>query len=353
VGTQSVAIGFQPTPNTGAWATNAIAIGTDATAGTAGPGPGIGTNVGSNAIAIGTLSSALQDNSVAIGAGATTTAANQMMFGVGPGNTLGLPATSYYLPGLPAGPAASDGHVIVSVDPATGQLTRAPVTVLDTGLEMGTLKTNGLASLDSLDVTNGATFNGGATITGGGLGVTGGTTTDTLEVTGETTTNGITNTGNIQTTTLNATTSITTPLLEATTANVETVNVGTAFSAAAGATIDMGGNRVQNVGAPVVGTDAANKAYVDAGLNKAFKEIDENTQGVAIALAMGSIFVPDSKAFSLSAGYGTFGGANAFATQMALRMNASTIVTGGVGVGLDHGDAPTQAGGRLGFQVSW
>jgi hypothetical protein len=173
-------------------------------------------------------------------------------------------------------------------------------------------------------------------------------------VTGATTTNGITNTGNIQTDTLSTTGLATLASLNVTGAS--TFSGPATFNGGA----DMGGNRITNVGAPIAGSDAATKSYVDAsvgavttGLNEAFKKIDENSQGIAIALAMGSIYVPDSKTFSLSAGYGTFGGANAFATQMALRMNSNTIVTGGVGVGLDHGDAPTQAGGRLGFQVSW
>jgi autotransporter adhesin len=107
-----------------------------------------------------------------------------------------------------------------------------------------------------------------------------------------------------------------------------------------------------------VTTDAQGNLATDGGaitsqINQAFKRLDENAQGIAIALAMGGIYVPESKLFSFAAGYGTFDGANAFATQLAFRLDANTILTGGVGVGLENNDAPTKMGGRVGFQVSW
>ena len=83
------------------------------------------------------------------------------------------------------------------------------------------------------------------------------------------------------------------------------------------------------------------------------RRIDENTQGVAIALAMGGIYVPEARSFSVAAGYGTFDGAHAFATQMAVRLDLNTILTGGIGFGLENNDAASKVGGRLGFQVSW
>jgi hypothetical protein len=85
----------------------------------------------------------------------------------------------------------------------------------------------------------------------------------------------------------------------------------------------MGGNRVQNVATPVAATDAANKAYVDAmsgnvdnlqaaidaqtaRINSAFQQIDRNTEGIAIALAMSGIALPDSKVSAISGGRGFF-----------------------------------------------
>ena len=108
----------------------------------------------------------------------------------------------------------------------------------------------------------------------------------------------------------------------------------------------------------VVTSDAQGNLATDGGaimsqINQAFRRIDENTQGIAIALAMGGIYVPESKSFSIAAGYGTFDGANAFATQMAVRLDPNTIVTGGVGFGIEHNDAPSKVGGRVGVQVSW
>ena len=108
----------------------------------------------------------------------------------------------------------------------------------------------------------------------------------------------------------------------------------------------------------VVTSDAAGNLATDGGaitsqINQAFRRIDENSQGVAIALAMGGIYIPPTKNFSLTGGYGNFAGHNAFATQMALRLDNSTILTGGLGLGLANGDVPTSFGSRVGFQYSW
>ena len=68
----------------------------------------------------------------------------------------------------------------------------------------------------------------------------------------------------------------------------------------------MGGNRVQDVGTPILGTDATNKAYVDKGLNKAY-------EGTAIALAISQpVFLP-GQTFAVRGGWGDYEGQNAFA----------------------------------------
>ncbi len=100
----------------------------------------------------------------------------------------------------------------------------------------------------------------------------------------------------------------------------------------------------------MLATDAANKAYVDAGLSKAFKEIDKNTQGIAIAMAMGGLALPDSKNFVVGANLGFFDSKQALAIQGAMRLTPYVSVNGGVGMGLD--DAST-LGGRVGLQVAW
>ena len=117
---------------------------------------------------------------------------------------------------------------------------------------------------------------------------------------------------------------------------------------AAATNVDMGGNRVQNVGAPVDSTDAATKGYVDTFMgttssefatlndrvNEAFKKIDGNTEGIAVAMAMSGLALPDSKAFAMSATMGFYDDKQALSAQAAMRLNRTFALTGGVGVGL-------------------
>jgi hypothetical protein len=170
-------------------------------------------------------------------------------------------------------------------------------------------------------------------------------------VTGATTTNGITNSGNVTTDTLTTTGNAT---------------VGGALNANGGLTVDsgkavsMGGNVVHDVATPVAATDAANKAYVDslagetqtelgtvqAGLNDAFKKIDENTQGIAIAMAMGGLSLPSGKNFAVGADLGFYQDKQAAAAQFAARVNDAISL----GTGLNGGG---QVGGRVGISAAF
>ena len=96
-------------------------------------------------------------------------------------------------------------------------------------------------------------------------------------------------------------------------------------------TIDMGGNRVQDVGTPIFGTDAANKAYVDRGLRKAY-------EGTAIALAISQPIIGPNQTFAIRTGWGSFENENAFGLSAAGIIgrdwfwNGSTVaLDGGVG----------------------
>jgi hypothetical protein len=127
--------------------------------------------------------------------------------------------------------------------------------------------------------------------------------------------------------------------------------------------VDMGGNRAQNVALPVAGTDAANKDYVDAGLsaaysgvgdafkkiNDAFNKIDENSEGIAVAIALGGIMVPEGKTLAIAGNVGFYDDEQAAAAQAALRLNEVLSLNAGIGVGFDSG----QVGGRVGFIAAW
>lgn len=232
-------------------------------------------------------------------------------------------------------------------------------------------------------LTSTGTANVGTNLTVGSNAAVGGT----LGVTGATTTNGITNTGAIGTTTLSASGNVTSggTVQGATLTSTGAANVGTTLSVGgatttngitntgsinttslsvggggiaitAGAPIQAGGNRIQNVGAPVAPGDAANKAYVDAQLgtsndrvNEAFRRIDENTQGIAVAIAMTGLALPNGKTFALGANMGFYDNKQALALQSALRLSEVVTLSGGIGVGTDTG----AFGARIGFMAAW
>src|SRR5206468_3522631 len=145
----------------------------------------------------------------------------------------------------------------------------------------------------------------------------------------------------------------------ATTGNIETVNVGAAFNAASGSAINMGGNRIQNVAVPAAATDAATKGYVDtsisgiassfnSGLNQAFKKIDQNSQGIAIAMAMSGLSLSANKNAVIGGNVGFYNGKRAAAFQGAIRIDQDVTLNGGIGFGFQD---KSQVGGRVGFQV--
>jgi len=101
-------------------------------------------------------------------------------------------------------------------------------------------------------------------------------------------------------------------------------------------TIDMGGNRVQDVGTPIYGTDAANKAYVDRGLNKAY-------EGTAIALAISQPIIGPNQTFAIRAGWGDYENQSAFGLSAAgiigrdwLWGGSTVALDGGVGWGSNN-----------------
>lgn len=150
----------------------------------------------------------------------------------------------------------------------------------------GSLTANGITSTGGLTNTGMFTNNGSAKITGSldvgsGLTVTGGiTTTGTAMIGGNLSALGNATIGGTLTVSGNA--SFLAPV------TMQTLTISNGLAITNGATVDMGGNRVQNVGTPIAATDAANKAYVDAVAGNS-----SNTgQSTAAALGGGATYDP-------------------------------------------------------------
>lgn len=228
-------------------------------------------------------------------------------------------------------------------------------TITTDGLTTTTLNISGATTLDSLGVTNNATV-------GGTFGVTGATTMQsTLVVNGLATFNGgiaiagpIAFTGGLD---VGGPTKLQSTLDVTGQANFNGgARVSKQLTVARGTNVNMGGNRIKNVGAPVASTDAATKGYVDQSIDqmhddvsRAFRKIDENSEGIAVAMSMSGLALPDNKAFAISANMGFYGDDQAVSAQAALRLNRSLALTGGTGLGLDLG----KVGGRLGIMAAW
>jgi hypothetical protein len=104
------------------------------------------------------------------------------------------------------------------------------------------------------------------------------------------------------------------------------------------------------VGGPIVGTDAANKNYVDSEISKLD---DELSAGIAIATALENPDLTGSETFGVMVNYGNYQGSSAVAISMAGVLGTNVFgagdrvsIAGGVGVSTDGGDVA----GRVGIQ---
>ncbi len=122
---------------------------------------------------------------------------------------------------------------------------------------------------DTLTVANNttvgsATISGDATV-GGALAVTGATTVSSVTASGTATFNGDVNIGDAASDTVT---------VAGTATFNESVEFDSGFTVDANSTVSMGGNVVNGVATPLVSTDAANKAYVDAKDTGIFTLVD-------------------------------------------------------------------------------
>jgi hypothetical protein len=246
----------------------------------------------------------------------------------------------------------------------------------------GKLGVTGLASLNGgVNVTGGSNFNGVATFTNTAVAGQGSTSVNGGLVT-------LTNGSNpAQTITLNAnadpvfTVSGGTP---ATTTTVDNGNVtaggnvkvgGTAtvtgqsflnggatvsnnLTVTPGTAVDFGGNRLQNVAAPVAPADAVNKAYVDNGFGQLRQEDRRLQSGVAMAAAIPHTVVLPGERFAFGVDWANYNGTNGVGFDGAIKLGQLNFAGGPVSVQGNAGFAASsdstgrfvsKAGVRFGF----
>jgi hypothetical protein len=98
-----------------------------------------------------------------------------------------------------------------------------------------------------------------------------------------------------------------------------------------------------------IATNTRDIASLRSELSNTNEKVDENTEGVALALAMvGGLTLPDGNTYAISGNWGTFEGENALAFGAIARVSKNVYVTGGFGAGLNNGTF----GGRAGISFS-
>jgi trimeric autotransporter adhesin len=80
-------------------------------------------------------------------------------------------------------------------------------------------------------------------------------------------------------------------------------------------------------------------------------QINRANSGVAMSMAMGGGFLPDSKKFALAVNYGEFQGESGFAFTALGRVTNNIVVSGSASVG--EGINAGGFGARVGVQYAW
>jgi autotransporter adhesin len=100
--------------------------------------------------------------------------------------------------------------------------------------------------------------------------------------------------------------------------------------------------RITNIAPGVNATDAATVGQLNI-----FD--DRFANGVAMAMAMGSGYLPEGKTFALSTNQGFFRGMTASAISGYVRASEAIVISGGV----SYGYKGNGAGSRVGVQWAW
>jgi autotransporter adhesin len=99
----------------------------------------------------------------------------------------------------------------------------------------------------------------------------------------------------------------------------------------------------------VAGRLASFENEVQSRLVQIDKRIDNNANGVAMAMALTGSSLPAGKKFAVAVNYGTFAGTSAIALSSHLRVSENAVVSGGLSYGVDQ----NLFGGRAGVQFAW
>ena len=91
-------------------------------------------------------------------------------------------------------------------------------------------------------------------------------------------------------------------------------------------------------------------AGLQADMNKAFRDIDRNAQGIAVVAALSGLTLPTGKDFAVGVDLGFYDDKQAIAAKAAMRLSDNITLTGAVGIGLNDSG---RAAGRIGVVAAW
>ena len=98
-------------------------------------------------------------------------------------------------------------------------------------------------------------------------------------------------------------------------------------------------------------TPATGMTGMQSQINGLQSQVNHANSGVAMAMAMGGGFLPDSKKFAVAASYGNFTGQGALGLTALGRVTDNLVLTGSFGYSTANNT--NEYGGRVGMQVAW